>query len=129
MSRTVHHIPRRHSAGGDEPGDPWRAVVIADLRYTAACLNEAARDGHRPRPHLTRRKVGVYVWGRSDTRDRSVSWWSAVEERRERQRLRRSADAIRALVNARSDGRLAIESAEDRDIPPARHRRNALWQA
>ncbi|MDK1344568.1 hypothetical protein QNO09_14855 [Streptomyces sp. 378] len=61
-------------------------------------------------------------------RDRSVAEWSAAHERRERQRLRTQVEALVKLVNSPGD-RLALDTAESVDIPPARHRRSSLWLA
>ncbi|WP_436761997.1 hypothetical protein [Streptosporangium sp. V21-05] len=58
-----------------------------------------------------------------------MSRQAGVEERRERRRLRRSAAVIRQVVNAAVDDCPADEALEDLDVPPARHRRNAVWLA
>lgn len=131
MSRTAHHVPLSRSDIGyvlDRPG-PWRLVTVVDLRYSDACLKEAARSGRRPHPKLVRRRTVVYSWARADPRDRSVAWWANIEERQGRQRLRRSTELIRQAVNATSNGYRLAELAEDFDVPPMRHRRNAVWQA
>ncbi|MEV6036462.1 hypothetical protein AB0L65_35275 [Nonomuraea sp. NPDC052116] len=95
-------------------------MTIVDLRYSAACLREAERAGHRARPALVRRRVDVYSWARADRRDRSVAEWAKVEERRARQRLRLRLEAIRQRANA-------TEAVDDLEVRPARHRRNAIW--
>ncbi|WP_406313091.1 hypothetical protein OHA77_32150 [Streptosporangium sp. NBC_01639] len=110
-------------------GGPWRSITLVDLRYGDACLKEAVQDGRRPHPTLVGRRTVVYSWARADPCDRFVSRWAAIEERRERQLLRRSAGVIRQMVNARVDGRLAVEAVEDFDVPPATHRRSAIWLA
>ncbi|MDG9701229.1 hypothetical protein [Streptomyces sp. DH37] len=61
-------------------------------------------------------------------RDRSVARWSAVEERRARQRLRARTTALRRLVNSGADA-LALDAADALDVPPARHRHGSLWSA
>lgn len=129
MSRTAHHVSRSRSGIGHVAGGPWRSVTVVDLRYGGACPKEPVQDGRRPVPHLVRRGTVVHSWARADPRDRFVSWRAGAEERRERQRLRRSAEMIRQVVNATVDGCLAIEVVEDLDIQPARHRRNAIWLA
>ncbi|MGC5011734.1 hypothetical protein ACLQ2R_13305 [Streptosporangium sp. DT93] len=129
MSRTVHHVSRSRSGIGHVSGGPWRSVTVVDLRYSDACLKEAVRDGRRPYPKLVRRRTIVYSWARVDLHDRFVSRQAGVEERRERQRLRRSAAVIRQVINAVVDDCLANEALEDLDVPPARHRRNAVWLA
>ncbi|MGA4992837.1 hypothetical protein ACWCOT_44520 [Nonomuraea bangladeshensis] len=118
MSRTAHHIGRPILR---------RSVTIVDLRYSAACLRQAQRTGHRPRPTPLRRQVVVYSWARSDPRDRSVSEWAHIEERRARQRLRLRLEAIRRRINATTGGPLAVEAIDDLEVHPARHRRNAIW--
>ncbi|MEU2914325.1 hypothetical protein ACWCQ0_33490 [Streptomyces massasporeus] len=54
--------------------------------------------------------------------------WSAVEERRARQRLRTQVGTLLRLVNTTAD-ELALEDADTVDIRPARHRRGSLWLA
>jgi hypothetical protein len=129
MSRTAHHIPRVQSQTSDIAGRPLRATDLTELRYSEACQREAQLRGHRPRPRQIRRKVRVYRFARERIQNRSIAPAAALDERRARQRLRISISAVRALVNATAEGRLAIEAAEEVDIPPARHRRNELWQA
>ncbi|MFD8227758.1 hypothetical protein ACFV16_26770 [Streptomyces massasporeus] len=129
MTRTAHHIrpPHSRSAYGNSSGKPWRSVVLHDLRYSARSITEAARESRRPRPDKVRRAVDVYSFARYQ-RDASVAQWSAVEERRARQRLRTRVRTLRGLVNTSAD-ELALEAAEMVDIPPARHRRGSLWLA
>ncbi|MCG5219336.1 hypothetical protein [Streptosporangium sp. KLBMP 9127] len=129
MSRTAHHIflSRFRFDTGGRSGNPWRSVKIVDLRYSAACLREAQRAGDRPRPIPVHRKVDVYSWARADPRDRSVSQWARHQERQARQRLRLTLEAIRRSVGATIDGRLAVEAADDLEVHPARHRRDAIW--
>ncbi|MGW5849079.1 hypothetical protein ACWFQ8_14195 [Streptomyces sp. NPDC055254] len=128
MARTAHHLPP--SVGRDvhdcPPGSPWHSVDLHDLRYSAGSLAEAARDRRRPHPRPVRRTVDVYSYPRHRG-DRFVSAWSTVEERRARQRLRRRVGVVLGLVN--SAGGLALDAADDVDVPPARHRRGALWLA
>ncbi|MFI7226083.1 hypothetical protein ACIBO5_22935 [Nonomuraea angiospora] len=95
-------------------------MTIVDLRYSAACLREAHRAGHRARPTPVRRRVDVYSWARADRRDRWVAQWAKIEERRARRRLRLRLEAIRQRANA-------AEAVDDLEVHPARHRRNALW--
>ncbi|MFF9121313.1 hypothetical protein ACF09Y_38165 [Streptomyces massasporeus] len=129
MTRTAHHIRPPHSrrAYDNSSGKPWRSVVLHDLRYSAHSIAQAARESRRPRPDKVRRAVDVYSFARY-RRDASVAQWSAVEERRARQRLRTQVGTLLALVNTTA-GELALDAAEMVDIPPTRHRRGALWLA
>ncbi|NUW46952.1 hypothetical protein [Nonomuraea rhodomycinica] len=103
-------------------------MTVVDLRYSAACLREARRDGRRPRPAAVRRRVDVRSRARAGSRDRWVSWAAGVEEGRARARLRLTLEAIRRTVNATTGGRPAVEAADALDVAPARHRRGAVWQ-
>jgi hypothetical protein len=71
--------------------------------------------------------VDVYSFARHQ-RDPSVAEWSAVEERRARQRLRTQVGTLPRLVNTTA-GALALDAADTVDVPPARHRRGSLWLA
>ncbi|MFJ2923764.1 hypothetical protein ACIPIU_01865 [Streptomyces massasporeus] len=71
--------------------------------------------------------MDVYSFARY-RRDASVARWSAVEERRARQRLRTQVGTLLRLVNTAAD-ELALDTADSVDIPPARHRRGSLWLA
>lgn len=71
--------------------------------------------------------MAVYSFARHQ-RDGSVAEWSALEERRARQRLRAQVGTLLRLVNA-TTGELALDAADTVDIPPARHRRGSLWLA
>ncbi|MEU7255638.1 hypothetical protein AB0B21_07495 [Streptomyces rimosus] len=102
-------------------------MVLHDLRYSARTLTEAARESRRPRPRRVRRTVVIHSFPRYQ-RDRSVARWSAQEERRARQRLRRQVGNLLGLVNSVS-GELALDAVDTVDVPPARHRRGALWLA
>ncbi|MFJ7334263.1 hypothetical protein ACIQU3_20690 [Streptomyces sp. NPDC101110] len=102
-------------------------MLLHDLRYSARSLTDARRASRKPQPQLVRRTVKVYSFARRG-RDRSIAAWSALEERRERQRLRFRAGLLLGLVHAGLDEH-ALEAVEAVDIPPARHRRNSLWHA
>lgn len=71
--------------------------------------------------------MDVYSFARY-RRDAFVAEWSAVEERRARQRLRTRVGTLLRLVNTTAD-ELALDAADSVDIPPARHRRGSLWLA
>ncbi|MFF5369869.1 hypothetical protein [Streptomyces sp. NPDC013187] len=69
----------------------------------------------------------VYAFARR-RRDRFIAEWSALEERRARQRLRAQVGTLMGLVHDCVD-ELALDAVDSVDIPPARHRRSALWHA
>lgn len=123
MARTAHHRPlsRAEAAPGSRC---WRSVRLYDLRYP----RYGARASGRPMPQAVRRSVEVRSWARADTHDRSVSV-TALDERRDRQRLRGQLTALRRLVDAPGSGGLALAAADELDVLPARHRRCALWLA
>lgn len=129
MSRTAHHIPvsRRPFPDDRLRGDPWCSVVVRDLRYSAGRLAEAAREHTRPRPEALLRAVDLYSWPRF-RQDRSVAQWSARDERRARQRLRARMRTLTRLVNG-AGGTIARTAPDTVDVPPTRHRRDALWLA
>lgn len=102
-------------------------MVVRDLRYSARSLAEAAREPGRPRPLPVRRQVDVRSFPRHQ-RDRSVARWSAVEERRARQRLRAQIGMLLRRVNSPGEDSM-LDLADTVDVLPARHRRNALWLA
>ncbi|MGW8361516.1 hypothetical protein ACWGK1_13215 [Streptomyces wedmorensis] len=129
MARTAHHIPRSRRLWPDErlTGDPWCSVVVRDLRYSADRLDEAAREGTRPRPQEVRRTVELRTWPRF-RQDKSVAQWSAEDERRARQRLRARMRKLTRLVNG-AGGTIARTAPYTVDVPPYRHRRLGLWLA
>jgi hypothetical protein len=71
--------------------------------------------------------VDAYCFPRHN-RDRGVSRWSALEERRARQRLRTQVGIIRRLVNT-STGELALDTTDMIDVPPVNHRHSSVWFA
>ncbi|MET9952215.1 hypothetical protein ABZ135_11795 [Streptomyces sp. NPDC006339] len=130
MSRTAHHVPPSHARAADEsrrPGAPWHAVVLRGLRYDAACLDAARREGRRAVPRAVRRRVEVYAPARHH-RDPSVARWARAGERRARRELRWRVGGLRRLVNSPA-GPLHAYASDTVDVPPARHRRGALWLA
>lgn len=133
VSRTVHHIPNTHAhdstRGTVSPGAPWRTVVLVDLRYSAACLAQAGREGCRPRPRRRRHSVRVYSYARYAVRSRSVSREAAQDERRARQALRTGLGALHRQLAVLGCGEEVARAAVDLDVVPARHRHNAVWQA
>ncbi|MEY9969057.1 hypothetical protein ABIA33_007144 [Streptacidiphilus sp. MAP12-16] len=131
-SRTVHHIPNTHAHDSTRvilsPSAPWQTVVLVDLRYSAACLAQAAREGRRPRPQRRRYSVLVYSYARYAARSRSVSREAAQDERRARQALRTRLDTVHRQLAVRGYGEEFARAAVDLDVVPARHRHNVVWQ-
>lgn len=127
VARTAHHLPlSRAGSAGEYHHRPWRSVRLYGLRYSARALADAARASRRPVPEAVRRRVDVRSWARADTRDRSVSVRAALDQRRDRQRLRARLTALRALVDAPGGGVAALDAADAVDVTPARHRRCAV---
>ncbi|MEU5597563.1 hypothetical protein [Streptomyces sp. NPDC020298] len=96
-------------------------MVLYDLRYSARSLTDAARESRRPHPRKVRRKVDFYSFNRHG-HDRFVAWYSTIQERRARQRLRTQVGVLLRLVNSPA-GELALDAV---DVAPARHRRDSL---
>ncbi|MEV8352656.1 hypothetical protein ACFVTT_33120 [Streptomyces niveus] len=125
MPRTAHHRPLSRAEAAPD-SRCWRRVRLYDLRYSARAVADTAR---RPVPRAVRRSVDVHSRARADTHDRSVSVAAALDERRDRQRLRGQLTALRRLVDTPGPGVLALAEADALDVLPARHRRCALWLA
>lgn len=128
MSRTAHHFSRSFPET-DYGSLPRRERILVDLRYDDRCLEEAARHGRRPRPRRIRHAARIYSIARVDPRSRSVSQEASWEEHQARQRLRLSAEMIRKAANATAGGSSVPEAVEGLEVPPASHRRNAVWCA
>jgi hypothetical protein len=103
--------------------------MLVDLRYSAACLAQAGREGRRPRPQRRRHSVRVYSYARYAVRSRSVSREAAQDERRARQALRTRLGALHRQLAVLGCGKEGARAAVDVDVVPARHRHNAVWQA
>ncbi|MFF4017971.1 hypothetical protein [Streptomyces sp. NPDC001843] len=118
MSRTVRTTPRRLRVrdGAAE------FMSLYDLRYTHAELAQAAREGRRPAPTKTLRRITSWQPLLLDRRDGSFSAAVATAEGRARLRGRLEAQRIRGLHHAGHD-------LDDVDIPPVRHRHDELWHA
>lgn len=128
MARTAHHRRSRSlDTYGWSPGSPWSSVVLHDRRYSVRDVTEATQKSRRPTPSTIRRTVDVYSLPRY-RQDRSVALAAATEERRARQRLRARVGLLLRLVNSPADA-LVHDAADAVDVPPARHRRSALWLA
>ncbi|MEU1287955.1 hypothetical protein [Kitasatospora sp. NPDC005856] len=118
MSRTVRTTPRqlRVQERASE------SISLYDLRYTRAELGRAAREGRRPAPKKTRHRITFRRSVALDCRTGSFSVEIATAESRARLQGRLDAQRIRGLHRAGHD----IDGA---DIPPVRHRHDALWHA
>ncbi len=121
MARTAHHRARAHRRY-----DTALTTLHRDLRYSAAVLAAAGRGGRRPLPRPVRRSVTVRTWARTSGPVRRPLEHAAGAPAR--QELRARVRLLRASVN-RPAGALDRDAADDVDVPPARHRRDALWKA
>ncbi|MGW6710663.1 hypothetical protein ACWGDE_38030 [Streptomyces sp. NPDC054956] len=125
MSRTAHHIPaprtpfaaqRRKECDtlGRRPyGGPWRRVELRSLRYSAAELRTAAKEGRRPQPREVRRAFDS--WRYCCAFAGSLSEAANLAERGARARIRAAC-------------RVALHDPET-VIEPYRPRYGAHWEA
>jgi hypothetical protein len=97
-------------------------MSLYDLRYASAELARAAREGRRPVPVRTLRRVTSWDFMALDSRTGWFSTETAAAEGRARLQGRLDAQRIRGLHRAGHD----VDGA---DFPPARHRHDALWHA
>ncbi|MFD8892711.1 hypothetical protein [Streptomyces sp. NPDC059566] len=118
MSRTVRTTPRQLRVQDDAS----ESMSLYDLRYTHAELARASREGRRPVPAKTLRRITSWQWMVLDCRDGSFSTEIATAERRARLQGRLEAQRIRGLHHGGHD----LDGA---DIPPVRHRHGGLWDA
>ncbi|MFJ6770375.1 hypothetical protein ACIQOV_05260 [Kitasatospora sp. NPDC091257] len=118
MSRTVRTTPRQLRV---EEG-ALESMSLYDLRYAHAELGRAAREGRRPVPKKTRRRITFRLSTVLDCRTGSFSVEIATAESRARLRGRLDAQRIRGLHRAGHD-------TDGADIPPVHHRHDALWHA
>ncbi|GAA3015218.1 hypothetical protein GCM10020229_28030 [Kitasatospora albolonga] len=118
MSRTVRTTPYRLRSTGPGPV----SLARLDLRYPHAELARAASEGRRPVPAPTLRRLRSWHPYRLDGRTDSCTTMIATSNARARLRARLAADRIRGLHRAG-------HSVDGADVPPARHRRDALWHA
>lgn len=118
MSRTVRTTPRqlRVREGASE------TTSLFDLRYANAELAQAAREGRRPAPAKTLRRITSWQGMVLYCRKGSFSGEIASAEARARLQGRLEAQRIRGLHRAYHD-------LDDADIPPVRHRHGVLWHA
>ncbi|CAN3985734.1 hypothetical protein KPATCC21470_8466 [Kitasatospora purpeofusca] len=118
MSRTVRTTPSRLRVrkGARE------SMFLYDLRYSHAEPARAAREGRRPAPARTLRRITSWQWMVLHCRGDSLSVLTATAEGRARLRGRVAAQRIRGLHRAGHE-------VEGEDMPPVRHRHGALWNA
>ncbi|MFE5809823.1 hypothetical protein [Streptomyces sp. NPDC056491] len=118
MSRTVRTTPRRLriQEGASE------SMSLYDLRYAHAELALAAREGRRPAPAKTLRRITSWQWMVLYCRTGSFSGEIATAEGRARLQGRLHAQRIRGLHRAGHE-------LDDADMPPVRHRHDGLWNA
>ncbi|MER8187597.1 hypothetical protein [Kitasatospora sp. NPDC094015] len=117
MARSANHRGGGLPHGRTGPGGPWRAVVVRGLRYSAARVVVAGREGRRAVPERVVRSVAVYSLARSSARGGDVGRFAGVAERRARQVVRRELGLLRA------------GSVQDIEVEPGRHRHGARWLA
>ncbi|MFJ7265644.1 hypothetical protein ACIQV3_03095 [Streptomyces sp. NPDC099050] len=100
MSRTAHHIRAEHTPYARQRrkerdafapqhtgfSGPWRRVDLRGLRYSAAELRTATREGRRPRPREVRRAFDS--WRYCCAFGGSLSEAANLAERGARARLR-----------------------------------------
>ncbi|WP_327327550.1 hypothetical protein OG735_37230 [Streptomyces sp. NBC_01210] len=122
MSRSAHHIPRRH----DDLGPTWeeryrsvalRALVLRSLRYSRREQMPARAEGRCARPRLVRTGFAIHQYDRAYRSTRLGSVTGQVE-RRARCAVRMRCDEIRRAHRAGAD--------IDLDVPPTRHRHGAF---
>ncbi|MFI5531117.1 hypothetical protein ACIA8O_21510 [Kitasatospora sp. NPDC051853] len=118
MSRTVRTTPHRLRSSESGPV----SVTRYDLRHPEAELTRAAREGRRPAPVRTLRRLRSWNWIRLDGRTGGFACEIATAERRGRLRARLEAERLRALHRA-------SHPLDGADVPPVRHRHDALWHA
>ncbi|WP_433890801.1 hypothetical protein [Streptomyces sp. CA-111067] len=118
MSRTVRTTPSRLRVleGASE------TMYLYDLRYTHAEIARAAREGRRPVPAKTLRRITSWQCMALYCRKGWFSTEIATAEGRARLQGRLEAQRIRGLHYAGHD-------LDDADIPPVRHRHGGLWNA
>ncbi|MDX3097941.1 hypothetical protein PV703_28300 [Streptomyces sp. ME01-24h] len=97
-------------------------MSLYDLRYTHAELAQAAREGRRPIPTKTLRRITSWQWMVLYCRTGLFADEIATAEGGARLRLRLEAQRIRGL-------HLAGHDVDDADVPPVRHRHGGLWSA
>ncbi|GGT14976.1 alpha/beta hydrolase family protein [Streptomyces purpureus] len=103
-----------------------RYNLLAELRADGA--SAARTEAEIAKSDTTRRLLGrhaTFSWARY-IREPCLARWSAVEERRARQRLRARLGLLRGLLHARGEDAALADTV---DVPPARHRRDSLWKA
>lgn len=147
MSRTVHHVvyTRRDStrernreyeeliASG---GNCWMSYhrlfttmewhSLYDLRYPAAELAAADRDGRRPRPTKRRHRLEAYEYPRTYGVGHTVSYRANRQERALRAADRAMDRLARSVLRGAQD---AVEAAWDLDFPDPRHRHFGVWDS
>ncbi|MFI2765429.1 hypothetical protein ACH5A3_42535 [Streptomyces echinatus] len=97
-------------------------MSLYDLRYPHAELAQAAREGRRPVPTKTLRRIISWQSMVRHCRKGSFSAEIATAEGRARLRGRLEAQRARGLHRAG-------HALDDVDIPPIRHRHGELWHA
>ncbi|WP_406479037.1 hypothetical protein [Streptomyces sp. NBC_01615] len=127
MSRTVHHVPTRHRSAPAywSSGLPGcvTAHALSELRYSYNELTGALREGRRPAPTPVVRSFAAYVYPRALNEQFRTPYEAAA-----RADLSTFRTTARKLLRAAPSGAL-LETAEDLDHPPTRHRHRDLWES
>lgn len=118
MSRTVRTTPARLRVLDGTA----QSMSLYDLRYTHAETARAAREGRRPAPTRTLRRITSWHCMMLYCRRGWFAAETAAAEGRARLQGRVEAQRIRGLHRAGHD-------LDDADIPPVRHRHGGLWDA
>jgi hypothetical protein len=126
MSRTVHHVRSRHretpSYWSSGRSGPVTAHALAELRYSQKELTKALEEGRRPVPRPLVRAFAAYTFPRALNQAFRTPYEATA-----RAELRAFRTTARALLRAAPPGGL-LDTAEDLDHPPTRHRHRDLWE-
>lgn len=146
MSRTVHHVvyKRRDSTRLKEEarqriiesgGNDWiryhqlfttmEQHSLYGLRYSAAEVAKAEREGRRPRPQQRRHRLEAYTYPRTYGL-RVIGGISNRQERGLRAADRVRDRKVRAVLRGAQD---AVEAAWDIEFPDPRHRHFGVWDS
>ncbi|OIV38534.1 hypothetical protein BIV57_05210 [Mangrovactinospora gilvigrisea] len=101
---------------------PLSRVEIHSLRYSAACLADAEKEGRRPVPQRLWRRSDCHDFARLSRHDRTIGIIAGYDERRARRRTRLLCQQVGGWHRVGDD-------LDAFDCPPVRHRHHAVWDA